>query len=92
MPGKREDLPHAGTGTDTDLKPLFTYEELTAFWDKLIEANRINERQEGDMTASEFAAEIKLGRTAAREILDRLVKEGKLLKIKGRRAIFYRPV
>ena len=59
--------------------------------EELIEKYKGNERLPGDVTANELAEKLNVTQRFAYEILDKEVKEGKIIKIKGKgHQIYYR--
>ncbi len=77
MPGKKEDIQHAGPSSGPDLN--FTYNELL---EELKAEYKYEERETGDVTAEEMADATGLTRNWCSELLNKKVRAGELVRVR----------
>lgn len=86
MPGKREAVPASGTGSDPDLTPGFSFEELQAELRQMHEEDRPL-RRPGEFTIQEYANTCGLNYESAKFELKSLIERGRVIRINQKRLI-----
>jgi hypothetical protein len=86
MPGEREVVPASGAGSDPDLTPEWSFEDLQAELRRLHDENR-PVRQAGEFTIQEYAHVCGLNYEKANNELNYLLGLGKVIRLEQKRLI-----